>query len=90
MIPMTWEAGAYQGEHYQLPLYYEALLFLYNKDLIDTPPATTEELLTKMKEETTNDQYVFVEQHSTSYNAAAWIQGYGGYVQNGQSHTVPL
>ena len=26
--------------------------------------------------------YVFVEQHSTSYNAAAWIQGFGGYLIN--------
>ena len=35
-----------------------------------------------MKNETTADQYVFVEQHSTSYNAAAWIQGFGGYLIN--------
>ena len=34
-----------------------------------------------MKNETTADQYVFVEQHSTSYNAAAWIQGFGGYLR---------
>ena len=25
---------------------------------------------------------MFVEQHSTSYNAAAWIQGFGGYIIN--------
>ena len=55
---------------------------LYNKDLMETAPATTDELLELMKNETTADQYVFVEQHSTSYNAAAWIQGFGGYLIN--------
>ena len=34
-LPMTLSAGEYQGDKYQLPLYYEALLFLYNKDLIE-------------------------------------------------------
>ena len=81
-LPMTLSAGEYQGDKYQLPLYYEALLFLYNKDLMETAPATTDELLELMKNETTADQYVFVEQHSTSYNAAAWIQGFGGYLIN--------
>lgn len=82
VIPMTYDAGEYQGEHYQVPLYYEALMFLYNKDLMEEAPATTDDLLKKMKEETTADSYVFVEQHSTSYNSAAWIQGYGGYLIN--------
>lgn len=81
-LPMTLSAGEYQGDKYQLPLYYEALLFLYNKDLMETAPETTDELLELMKNETTADQYVFVEQHSTSYNAAAWIQGFGGYLIN--------
>lgn len=49
---------------------------------METAPETTDELLELMKNETTADQYVFVEQHSTSYNAAAWIQGFGGYLIN--------
>lgn len=81
-IPMTLSAGEYQGQKYQLPLYYEALLFMYNKDLMEKAPETTDELLELMKSGTTADQYVFVEQHSTSYNAAAWIQGFGGYLIN--------
>ena len=28
IIPMTLEAGSYKGENYQLPLYYEAIMFL--------------------------------------------------------------
>lgn len=82
LLPMTLDAGEYSGANYQLPVYYEALLFMYNKALIETPPATTDELLAKMEAETANDMYVFVEQHSTSYNSAAWIQGFGGYIIN--------
>lgn len=82
LLPMTLNAGLYGGANYQLPIYYEALLFMYNKALLDAPPASTDELLEKMKAETTNEQYVFVEQHSTSYNSAAWIQGFGGYIIN--------
>ncbi len=82
MLPMTLEAGSYDNNYYQMPLFYEALLFMYNKDLMTTPPATTDELLALMEKETTADQYVMVEQHSTSYNAAPWIQGFGGYIIN--------
>ena len=81
-IPMTLEAGTYNRSEYQLPIYYEALLFMYNKALADTSPATTDDLLAKMKAETTTDKYVFVEQHSTSYSSAPWIQGFGGYIIN--------
>ncbi len=81
-FPMTLDAGTYKGERYQMPIYYEALLFMYNKALNDSPPETTEQLLEEMKERTTSDYYVLVEQHSTAYSAAPWIQGFGGYIIN--------
>lgn len=82
LLPMSTEAGTYEGSIYQLPVYFETLLFMYNKDLMEEAPATTDELLEKMKAETTDDMYVFVEQHSTAYNASCWIQGYGGFIIN--------
>lgn len=33
LIPMTIEAASYKGEQYLLPVYYETLLFIYNKNL---------------------------------------------------------
>lgn len=33
LLPMTVEAGTYKDTQYVLPLYYESLLFIYNKDL---------------------------------------------------------
>lgn len=82
VLPMATAAGSYDSNIYQVPVYFEALMFMYNKALMETPPATTDELLAKMKAETTEDMYVFVEQHSTAYNAACWIQGYDGFIIN--------
>lgn len=81
-LPLTKEAGLYQGKHYQVPAYYETLMFMYNKAQLDKAPATTEDLLTMMKEKTTGGKYGFVEQHSTAYYASAWIHAFGGSIIN--------
>ena len=50
---MTLEAGQYKGEQYLLPIYYETLLFMYNKDLWEGEvPNTTEELYEYMSAHT--------------------------------------
>ena len=83
LFPMTVTAGTYQGERYFLPVYFETLLFLYNKDLWRGDiPSTTEELYTYMKAhtDTAAGTYAVVNQHSTAYNVAPFINGYGGYI----------
>ena len=53
LLPMTVEAGTYKDTQYVLPLYYESLLFIYNKDLWKGAiPKTTDDLLSYMKENT--------------------------------------
>ena len=81
-LPMTLEAASYKGTLYQLPLYFETLLFMYNKRYMqdDQVPATTEELLEYMEQNTGRGRYGFVEQHSTAYYSAAWIHGFGGSI----------
>lgn len=78
----TIEAATYKGEIYQLPIYYETLLFLYNRLYMsdEEVPQTTEELYAYMQENTRGGHYGFVEQHSTPYYAAGWINGFGGTV----------
>ena len=78
----TLEAATYKGEIYQLPIYYETLLFLYNRLYMsdEEVPKTTEELYTYMQDNTKGGHYGFVEQHSTPYYAAGWINGFGGEV----------
>lgn len=85
LIPMTIEAASYKGEQYLLPVYYETLLFIYNKNLWKGEiPSTTEELYTYMEEHTdaAAGTYAVVDQHSNPYNAACFINGFGGYIIN--------
>lgn len=81
-LPMTVTAASYQGTLYQLPLYFETLLFMYNRRYMadEDIPATTEALYRYMEENTGRGRYGFVEQHSTAYYSAAWIHGFGGSI----------
>lgn len=81
-IPMTKKAATFNGKVYQVPVYFETLLYMYNKKLLDQVPKTTDDLLAMMKEKTRDGNYGYVEQHSTAYYAAAWINGFGGYIIN--------
>ncbi len=83
LLPMTVEAGQYKEQQYFLPVYYETLLFLYNTDLWEGEiPATTDELYDYMVTHTdaAAGTYAVVNQHSTAYNVAPFINGYGGYI----------
>lgn len=86
-LPMTLEAATYKDRIYQLPLYFETLLFMYNRRYMqdDEVPSTTEDLLDYATANTGRGRYGFVEQHSTAYYSAAWIHGFGGSIidQNG-------
>lgn len=78
-LPMTVTAGLYNGKQYQLPVYFETLLFMYNKDLWQGDiPSTTEDLYQYMVEhtDTAAGTYAVVNQHSTAYNVAPIIYGY--------------
>ena len=81
-LPMTLSAATYKGTLYQLPLYFETLLFMYNRRYMQDSeaPATTGELLDYMGRNTGRGRYGFVEQHSTAYYSAAWIHGFGGSI----------
>ncbi len=79
-LDMTIEAATYKDVVYELPIYFETLLFMYNRRYMqdDEVPSTTEELYAYMQENTGRGRYGFVEQHSTAYYSAAWIHGFGG------------
>lgn len=79
-VPLTVKGAAYKGQIYQVPLYFETLLFMYNQKYMAEAdvPATTEQLYAYMQRKTKYGHYGFVEQHSTPYYAAGWIHGFGG------------
>lgn len=85
MLPMTVKAGEYKENQYLVPMYFETLLFMYNKNLWDGEiPSTTEELYSYMEAHTDAQAgtYAVVNQHSTAYNVAPFINGYGGFIIN--------
>ena len=90
-LPMTVEAATYKGTVYQLPLYFETLLFLYNSKYMtpEMAPETTEDLYAYMEANTGRDRFGFVEQHSTAYYAAAWIHGFGGEILSADGTPFP-
>ncbi len=81
-LPMTTQAATYKDNIYQLPIYFETLLFMYNRALMgdDEVPATTDALYSFMQKNTSGGNYGFVEQHSTAYYSAGWIHGFGGEI----------
>lgn len=85
-VGITLDAATYKGEIFQLPVYFETLLFMYNRLYMadERVPGTTEELYAYMSEKTHGGHYGFVEQHSTAYYSAGWIHGFGGYIMNGE------
>ena len=89
-LPMTIDAATYEGTLYQLPLYFETRLFMYNRRYMrdEEVPATTEALYSYMENNTGRGRYGFVEQHSTAYYCAAWIHGFGGSIID--SSAVPF
>lgn len=90
-LDMTTEAATYKGTVYQLPLYFETLLFMYNRRYMTDGmvPSTTEELYAYMEANTGRDRYGFVEQHSTAYYSAAWIHGFGGEIISSGGEPFP-
>lgn len=88
MLPMTLKAGNYKNDQYLMPVYFETLLFIYNKDLWEGEvPSATEGLYSYMKSHTdiTAGTYALVNQHSTAYNVAPFINGFGGFILNEQA-----
>lgn len=85
LLPMTINAASYKNEQYLMPVYYETLLFMYNKALWKGEiPITTDELYDYMVKNTDINAgtYALVNQHSGAYNVAPVINGFGGYIIN--------
>jgi len=67
----TWGVPIANGNH---------LMLLYNKDLVETPPANTDELVQIAQELTTADQYGLVYNQTEPFWLVPWLGGFGGKV----------
>jgi len=82
-LSLTVEAGQLDETQYLLPVYFETLVFIYNKDLWEGDiPTTTEDLYDYMAAhtDTAAGTYAVVNQHTNAYNVSPFINGFGGDV----------
>jgi arabinogalactan oligomer/maltooligosaccharide transport system substrate-binding protein len=77
----TWGVPISNGNH---------LMLLYNKDLVETPPANTDELIAMGKELTTGDQYGLVFNQTEPFWMVPWLGGFGGAVFGDDGKTPTL
>jgi arabinogalactan oligomer / maltooligosaccharide transport system substrate-binding protein len=70
----------YEGEIYGYPVFSESLALFYNRDIIDEPPTTWEDLVEKANAATEGDQYGFAFQVVEQYYQGAFFHAFGSYI----------
>jgi arabinogalactan oligomer/maltooligosaccharide transport system substrate-binding protein len=77
----TWGLPITSGGH---------LMLIYNKDLIEDPPQTTDELITMGLELTTGDQYGLVYNQTAPQWLVPWLGGFTGnvFAEDGRTPTL--
>jgi len=73
-------AYTFNGRLIGLPMFVEGPALIVNNDLVDTLPATYEELIAKAQELTTADTFGFMYDVPNFYFSFGWINTFGGYV----------
>lgn len=74
------ESCKYKGKIYGLPISYSMISLIYNKDLVKTPPRTSNELL-KLAESIRNEEeeiYGFAYKMTDYFYHWTWANGFGG------------
>jgi len=67
----TWGVPIANGNH---------LMLIYNKDLVETPPTNTDELVAMGQELTTGEQYGLVYNQTEPFWLVPWLGGFSGMV----------
>jgi arabinogalactan oligomer / maltooligosaccharide transport system substrate-binding protein len=82
LLPGMLDAMTYKGGVYGLPINYKMTTLIYNKDLVKTPPKTTDEMV-KMAKALTNAQsgrYGLAYWYTNFYFHSALMNAFGGAV----------
>jgi arabinogalactan oligomer/maltooligosaccharide transport system substrate-binding protein len=77
----TWGVPISNGNH---------LMLLYNKDLVETPPADTDELIAMAQELTSGEQYGLVYNQTEPFWLVPWLGGFAGavFAEDGKTPTL--
>ena len=79
-VPVTVDALRYDEHIWGVPLAFKSAALFYNRDLVDKPPKTTDELVAaaeRLTDETT-EKFGLAYQADSFYFHAAWLFGFGG------------
>lgn len=78
-IESTYNIASLNGKHYGFPLSMEAVVLIYNKDLVATPPKTISEMVEIAKTNTKDGKWgLVVDLNNTFYNTYGFIESFGG------------
>ncbi|MBS1124084.1 MAG: extracellular solute-binding protein family 1 [Deltaproteobacteria bacterium] len=75
-------AMAYKGSLWGLPVTVKSLALYYRTDLVETPPASTDELLALAPRMHARDGYAIAYANVDLYGHAPWLFGYGGKIMD--------
>jgi maltose/maltodextrin transport system substrate-binding protein/arabinogalactan oligomer/maltooligosaccharide transport system substrate-binding protein len=80
--PVSITAFSWDGQLYGVPYVIENIGFFYNTDLVETPPATWDEVVTMSKElmESGEAEYGWIRQEGDPYHFFPIQTAFGGYI----------
>lgn len=81
-LPDTVDALRYEDQTWGIPLAYKTAALFYNRDLVDEPPETTDELIAIAESLTDadDDRYGLAYQADDFYFHSGWFFGFGGRI----------
>lgn len=87
----AWKAFVYRGKTWGYPLSIEAIGLVYNKALVQTPPATVDELIALDQRLQTQGRHALVWDYNKSFFTWPLLAGAGGFVfgRNAQGELDP-
>ncbi|MEO1227369.1 MAG: extracellular solute-binding protein [Myxococcota bacterium] len=85
-LPPTLEALTYDDAVFGLPIAFKMVALIYNKQLVETPPKTTDELvaLGKKLTDAKAEKFGLAYENANFWYHGAWMQGFGGRVFDGK------
>ncbi|MBA2754634.1 MAG: maltose ABC transporter substrate-binding protein [Chloroflexia bacterium] len=92
-LPVTLALSSVDGPLYAAPLFAESVALIYNRDLVETPPATWDELVTMSQALTSGEVYGFGFPLLEQYHEGGFFMGFGSYIfkyENGVFNTEDI
>jgi maltose-binding protein MalE len=78
-IQSVYDIASLNGKHYGFPMSMEAVVLIYNKDMITKEPSTLSEMIQMAKDNTKDGKFgLAVDENNTFYNTYGFLTSFGG------------